>query len=62
MGIKKRKAAGILTMLGGVLAVVLPVIFMYNFNTLMSEAKGTGILIGPYVTLIVGIFTLVAGF
>lgn len=61
-GLKKRKAAGILTMLGGVLAVVLPVIFMYNFNTLMSEAKGTGILIGPYVTLIVGILTLVAGF
>lgn len=61
-GLKKRKAAGMLTMISGVVAVVLPVIFMYNFNTLMSEAKGTGILIGPYVTLIVGIFTLVAGF
>lgn len=60
--LKKRKAAGILAMIGGVVTVVLPIIFMYNFNTLMSKAKGTGILYGPYVTLALGVLTLVVGF
>ena len=59
---KKQKAAGLLTMIGGVVALVLPVIFMYNFNTVMSEAKGTGLLFGPYASLALGVLTLVLGF
>lgn len=61
-GCRKKKAAGIMTMIGGVVAVVMPIVFMYNFNTLMSGVKKTSVLYGAYITLVLGVLGLVLGF
>lgn len=58
----KKKAAGMMTMIGGAVAVAFPIIFMYQFNALMSGAKKTGVLYGPYVTLLFGALALALGF
>lgn len=60
--LQRKKVAGIMTMIGGVAAAVVPIVFMYNFNALMRGVKNTGVLYGPYVTLMIGILALVLGF
>lgn len=59
---KSKKAAGIMTMTGGAVAAAVPIIFMYNFNTVMSGAKKTGVLFGSYAAMAFGLFGLVTGF
>lgn len=59
---RQKKAAGIMTMIGGVVAAAMPIIFMYNFNTLMSGVKKTGVLYGAYLTLALGVLALILGF
>lgn len=59
---KSEKAAGIMTMTGGAVAAAVPIIFMYNFNTVMGGAKKTGVLYGPYITMFFGVLALVLGF
>ena len=59
---KSEKAAGIMTMTGGAVAAAVPIIFMYNFNTVMGGAKKNGVLYGPYITMFFGVLALVLGF
>lgn len=51
-----------MTMIGGVVAAAMPIVFMYNFNTLMSGVKKTSVLYGAYLTLALGVLALILGF
>ena len=59
---RQKKTAGIMTMIGGAVAAAMPIVFMYNFNTLMSSVKKTSVLYGAYLTLALGILALILGF
>lgn len=60
--LRRKRASGIVLMVGGVFACATPIVFMYRFNALMSKVKGTSVLFGPYCTLGLGIVALIFGF
>lgn len=60
--LKLKKPCGIVAMVGGVFLCAAPIVFMYNFNRLMSKAKGTQVLYGAYCTLAVGVLAILFGF
>ena len=60
--LKRKRISGTVLMVGGVLLCATPIVFMYEFNGLMSNVKGTHVLYGPYCTLGLGVLALVFGF
>lgn len=60
--LKNKKAAGIMTMTGGAVGIIVPVWFMYNFNSVMSGVKNPSVLYGAYFSLAFAVLALILGF
>lgn len=56
-----KRLFGLLTILGGGLNLVSPIVFMYNANALLKEVKKPSTAFGVYITLAIGLLLVIYG-